>query len=76
MDTSTHNLKALFEQLGLDSRADKIETFIENHHVAPDLPLAEAPFWNASQASFIKDAIGEDADWCEVIDSLDSLLRQ
>ena len=77
MDTSEHNLPSLFQQLGLDSDAGAIEAFIEAHSPLPkDVRLAEAPFWNASQSAFLKEAIKEDADWAEIVDELDTQLRQ
>ena len=42
---------------------------------APDLALAEAPFWSASQAAFLREEIGRDAEWAEVVDRLSLALR-
>ncbi len=75
MDTSQHNLKTLFQQLGLDASPKAIDSFIENHHLDDEVRLAEAPFWNNAQAAFIRESLQEDADWCEVIDTLDAMLR-
>ncbi|WP_111493826.1 DUF2789 domain-containing protein [Marinobacter bohaiensis] len=76
MDTSQHSLSTLFEQLGLPADAASIEAFISRHApLPPDMVLAEAPCWNASQASFLHEGIDEDSDWAEVIDELDALLR-
>jgi len=71
-----HNLVSLFKQLGLDNTNEAIEDFINRNRPVPDnLALHEAGFWNASQASFLKEAIEEDADWAEIVDELNVLLR-
>jgi hypothetical protein len=71
MDTSSHTMQALFAQLGLSSNETSIENFIQNNH----LPLENAAFWNTGQAQFIHESIAEDADWAEVVDHLDAMLR-
>lgn len=75
MESGSHAMNDLFSQLGLDSTDEAIEQFITTHKISPSLILADAPFWSQSQASFIKESIEQDADWCEIIDQLDSLLR-
>ena len=77
MDISVHNMQMLFLQLGLPNSPDDIESFIEGHKgLAPDVPLPQAYFWSASQAAFLREAIEEDSDWCEVVDEFDSRLRR
>jgi len=77
MDTSSHNMHTLFLQLGLPNRAEDIDAFIERHHgLEPDIPLNQALFWNSTQDAFLREAISEDSDWCEVVDMLDSRLRK
>ncbi len=77
METNFHNLVSLFEQLGLDSTNQAIAAFINKHRPVPDnLALHEAEFWNASQAAFLEEAIETDADWAEVVDELNLLLRR
>ncbi|MCH8536165.1 MAG: DUF2789 domain-containing protein [Alkalimonas sp.] len=75
MDTSTHTLANLFAQLGLDNDPAAIDRFVQQHRLAEHVPLEEAPFWNKGQASFIAESLKEDADWAEVIDELNALLR-
>lgn len=76
MDTSTHSLSALFEQLGLDSDQDAIEQFIRTHQLfSTEVALHEASFWNESQAAFLRDAISSDSDWAEVVDELNNSLH-
>ncbi|CAI8994361.1 DUF2789 domain-containing protein [Pseudomonas sp. IT-196MI5] len=77
MESPTHNLPSLFKQLGLPDDAESIDQFIASHSpLKPELQLADAFFWNKSQADFLRDEILEDADWAEVIDQLDVLLRK
>ncbi|MGB2246739.1 MAG: DUF2789 domain-containing protein [Alcanivorax sediminis] len=77
MDTATHDLNTLFAQLGLDNSDDDIEEFIHTHsgQLSPSMQLHQAPFWTVSQARFLVEAVREDADWSEVVDSLSALLR-
>lgn len=76
MDTSTHTLATLFEQLGLASDEANIRRFIQQHSLPPSTVLMEAPFWNQAQADFIREGLLEDSDWAEMIDLLDTLLRK
>ncbi|MCF7355038.1 DUF2789 domain-containing protein [Vibrio sp. CK2-1] len=77
MEMHRHSLETLFEQLGLASSSKDIEAFIAQHADQLDhsQPLHRAPFWTASQSTFIKEAKKEDADWVEVVDQLDTLFR-
>lgn len=75
MDTSIHNIPALFAQLGLDNGKSNIEDFINTNKIDKGVSIENASFWTESQASFISESLKEDADWCEVIDQLDNLLR-
>jgi len=76
METPIHSQSSLFKQLGLDSTESAIETFIDKHRpLAGYIELYEASFWSASQASFLKQVKDEDADWVEIVDQLDALLR-
>jgi len=76
VDTSTHTLNTLFSQLGLPSSDPEIDRFIETHQLYSDaILLPEATFWSASQASFLREALDQDADWAELVDTLDSRLR-
>ncbi|WP_373020582.1 DUF2789 domain-containing protein [Thiomicrorhabdus sp.] len=76
MEAPVHSLNALFEQLGLPSSDAEIEAFINTHKtMANTTHLADASFWTPSQAAFLTEAIDDDADWAEVVDQLDALLR-
>ena len=76
LDTSVHSLSGLFTQLGLPNSRMEIENFIQRHHPLPQAePLSKASFWTEAQASFLREAIANDADWAEVVDELNVLLR-
>ncbi|MEE8057528.1 MAG: DUF2789 domain-containing protein [Pseudomonadales bacterium] len=75
MDTSSHNLESLFQQLGLSNNSTSIEAFIANNHLPHNIPLEQAAFWTAGQAQFIQEALEQDSDWAEVVDQLDAQLR-
>jgi len=76
MESPVHILSELFRQLGLPDDGTSIERFIATHRpIDGSIRLADASFWSASQAQFLREEIGEDADWAEVVDALDSRLR-
>lgn len=76
MDLSHHALTDLFDQLGLPSSAGDIGRFIEQHRPLPrGMELADAPFWTEAQSHFLREEIEEDADWAELVDELDAMLR-
>jgi Protein of unknown function (DUF2789) len=75
MQTGHHTLNDLFAQLGLSSDDNAIEDFLARHHLVGEETLARAQFWSESQRKFLRDAILDDSDWCEVVDELDALLR-
>lgn len=77
MDMSYHHFSEVFAQLGLPSDDAGIRRFLAEHSpLAPDLRLADAPFWNDAQARFLREAIVQDADWAEKVDQLDVALRK
>lgn len=76
MESSIHTMANLFQQLGLPSEPAAIDAFIASHSpLAPALKLCEASFWSPTQAAFLNEQILGDADWAEVVDQLDALLR-
>ncbi|MFC1748902.1 DUF2789 domain-containing protein [Pseudomonadota bacterium] len=76
METNTHYLDSLFSQLGLDNSPQAIEDFTSrNKPLSGEIELCEATFWSASQASFLKQAKDEDADWASIVDQLNVMLR-
>ena len=70
METHKHDLRNLFRQLGLAAEDAQIDAFVEKHRLAPDIALINAPFWNPSQAKFLKQAMADDSDWAEAVDEL------
>lgn len=76
MEQFFHRFTELFSQLGLASDTASIRAFIQSH--APldsSIRLEDAAFWTASQAAFLKEEILCDADWAEVVDELNIVLR-
>lgn len=76
MEPPIHTLPSLFKQLGLDDTDEAIETFVACHRPLPaEIELHEAAFWNSSQAALLKQEKQDDADWAEIVDQLDAMLR-
>ncbi len=76
MELPVHKFKDLFSQLGLPADTASIDGFIAAHRPLPgDIRLADAPFWSPAQSQFLREEILEDADWAELVDSLDASLR-
>ena len=76
MDLSVHRFTELFAQLGLPPDDQTIRQFIAAHSpLAADIVLADAPFWTAGQAAFLREEISRDADWAELVDQLNVALR-
>lgn len=77
MDYSNHNLNNLFAQLGLANSTKEITKFIESHKgLEANIKLSEADFWSQGQKAFINEALVQDSDWSEIVDTLDTLLRK
>lgn len=77
MESPMHSMSTLFAQLGLPSDPAGIQRFIAEHATLPaQIPLAEAPFWNTAQASFLREEVMADADWAGIVDQLDQSLRE
>ena len=76
LEPPIHLLNSLFDQLGLESTEAAINDFIKSHKPLSDnTELHNADFWSFSQSSFLKQAKEEDADWIEIVDQLDLMLR-
>ncbi|MFF7709440.1 DUF2789 family protein [Pseudomonas sp. NPDC007930] len=68
METETHDLSTLFQQLGLDNSAKSIDTFIDEHQLPDAVKVSEASFWKDAQKQLLKEAIaadGPDALWVD-----------
>ena len=62
--------------MGLTSSESAIRTFIKKNAPLPQtMALRQASIWNASQSAFLQQAIEDDADWSEVVDQLNIMLR-
>ena len=76
MEPPTHTLQDLFLQLGLPGGRGDIDQFVAAHRpLASSIELADASFWTAGQAQFLREEISDDADWAELVDQLDVMLR-
>lgn len=76
MDTSTHDLGALFRQLGLGDTPGAIDDFLASHRLPAGTRLGEAAFWKPAQSAFLREALANDSDWAEAADELAALLSQ
>ena len=76
MESPTHDLKGLFDQLGLDSSQKAIDDFIAGHSLPDDKKLIDAEFWSPQQAGFLKEQLRDDADWARVVDDLNLRMHQ
>ena len=77
MSDSFFRFHDLFAQLGLPNTPEAIAEFLNKHRPLPnDVLLADAPFWDASQAEFIREKKLLDApEWTQLIDQLSEALR-
>ena len=76
MELPVHKFRDLFSQLGLPDDSPSIEDFIAAHRpLAPEVRLADAPFWTTGQSQFLREEILDDAEWAPLVDSLDASLR-
>lgn len=76
MNIQIPTISDLFEQLGLASDQQSINDFVAKHSGLPNCThIADAPFWTPTQATFLKSALEEDAEWAELIDQLNVSLR-
>ena len=77
MESQLHSLPALFRQLGLADTPEAIAAFVARQAPLPaHLLLVDAPCWSSAQAELLAQALEDDADWAEVVDELDLLLRE
>ena len=75
MESPFRPIADLFKQLGLAAEPSDIDQFITIHRPLPEgVSLCDAPFWSPSQAQFLREGIGRDADWADPVDSLVVLL--
>ncbi|MFT4655094.1 MAG: hypothetical protein ACJA0G_000762 [Kangiellaceae bacterium] len=76
MEAPIHSMTSLFQQLGLDGTLKGVNDFIDKNAPIPDkVKLHEADFWTQSQSLCLEEMVDEDADWAEIVDQLNILLR-
>jgi len=76
MEQPFHNFSELFAQLGLGNSPEEIKAFILQHSpLSGEVRLADAPFWSSAQADFFQQALYADSDWVEIVDALNTALR-
>ena len=75
MDETTPRMTNLFLQLGLDAGEADIARFIQEHQIAADVHLCDAPHWNDAQRQFLVEQIKADAPWALVVDQLNEALH-
>ena len=77
MELSIPSMTRLFDQLGLSSEKLTIDAFIALHNPLPEaIMLADASFWNSSQAEFLLQGVDQDSAWAIVIERLNEALRK
>lgn len=76
MYTDQPQMPDLFVQLGLNSSDEAIEAFVAKHKgMNKSRHIEEAPFWDESQAEFLRQALQDDAEWAPIIDELNVQLH-
>ncbi len=75
MIVGSPSLETLFEQLGLDSSEEAIETFIHTHQLPENVKLGDAPFWTSGQSQLLKEKWHGDDEWAPIIDQLNTELH-
>ena len=75
MDTTSNDLSHLFKQLGLPHDQEGIDDFVLQNKLEKHTLIIDADCWNSGQKAFLKEALLEDAQWSEVIDQLDVMMR-
>ena len=76
MNTTIPTFSDLFAQLGLPNDPWSITQFLSTHvGEAQDMRLPEAPFWTASQATFLRESLSLDSDWAVMVDQLGKALQ-
>jgi hypothetical protein len=77
MELIEKNMQTLFAQLGEPNDDASIDRFIAKHVIMDGTTcLHEAPFWSASQSSFLREALVLDAAWAPVVDELNTKLHR
>lgn len=70
------NMTNLFEQLGLDSSPESINAFFAGNHLEPEEDVSEADFLSFEQRLTLARMRDEDAEWAEIVDTMETLLHK
>ena len=77
MECSYHTINELFDQLGLPSSDNEIESFIDtNKPLKHSVKIQAADCFSKSQQTFIEEAFHHDSDWVVAVEHLDAMLRE
>ncbi len=75
MITADPTMTHLFQQLGLEETPEAIAAFIQDHQLASEVTMGEAPFWSDAQRQFLVEQLKADAPWALVVDQLNEALH-
>lgn len=76
MNTTLPHFSELFAQLGLPNDDQSIAQFLARHaSLPPGVLLPDATFWTPAQATFLRESLSQDSDWCGVVDQLGKALQ-
>ncbi|CDF94374.1 MULTISPECIES: DUF2789 family protein [unclassified Pseudomonas] len=75
MEQPSHELKTLFDQLGLPSDEKAIDNFIVAHPLDPETKLVEADFWSDQQKDLLREWLLADGEEAVLVDQLNVRLH-
>jgi hypothetical protein len=75
MEQPSHDLKTLFDQLGLPSEGKDIDEFIVAHPLDPNTKLVDAPFWSDQQRDLLREWLLADGEEAVLVDQLNVRLH-
>ena len=75
MEQPSHELKTLFDQLGLPSDGTAIDDFIMAHPLDPNNKLVDAPFWSDQQQDLLREWLLADGEEAVLVDQLNVRLH-
>ncbi|CAH0235206.1 MULTISPECIES: DUF2789 family protein [Pseudomonas] len=75
MEQPSHELKTLFDQLGLPSDDKAIDSFIVAHPLDPETKLVEADFWSDQQKDLLREWLLADGEEAVLVDQLNVRLH-
>ncbi|MNP53584.1 hypothetical protein D3C76_1480710 [compost metagenome] len=75
MEQPSHELKTLFDQLGLPSDDKAIDDFIIAHPLAPEIKLVEADFWSNQHKDLLREWLLADGEEAVLVDQLNVRLH-